>query len=305
MPRSIVVAAALLAIAVAASTRAQPAPPTAAQRAHALGERYRDGRDISGRTAHRAILFTFDDGPRAPHTLTLLDHLDREGVKAIFFVNGYRFRLPENEAIAREIVRRGHMVGNHTMHHPRGYAGLPMADKAREIDDARAEIERVLGSRSYLFRSPGGAHSRGIERLVAERGYTWVGYNQGGFSWRMTRTEDIVEEILAALDRHERNERVRGGIVAMHDTSAAAVAAFPLVMARLRARNCDLLSRPGEELYEVVSDLDLFFEPRAGAAAGVDAREPALDPAALAARQARVRADAERRCGDDPPRARR
>merc|ERR1719422_335785 len=64
---------------------------------------------------------TFDDGPGpAPQLTTLLDHLDRYGLKAIFFVNGFKAEL-EPMGMQR-MVDRGHMVGWHTnLHKQSGY----------------------------------------------------------------------------------------------------------------------------------------------------------------------------------------
>lgn len=305
MPRSSVLPPlALLAMTLASGpprAHAQPEalPPEVAARA--VGERYRDGRDITGSTPHRLVLFTFDDGPRAPYTQRLLDYLDEEGIRGIFFATGRQLRGEEGAGLAREIARRGHMLATHTVHHRRDFAVLPYDELLGEITGAQELLERAVGARPWLFRSPGGASAHRIDRAVAELGLTSVGYNQGGASWRMTETDEIVDEILAAFGRHERNQGDRGGIIAMHDTSGPHVDAFPRVVERLRRRNCELLEVPGEELYEMVSDLDDFFEARAGAAPGVNAAPPAIDPEELARRQARVRADAARWCAEHPP----
>ena len=64
----------------------------------------------------RQLALTFDDGPNPRITPQLLDLLDQHEAKATFFVIG-RFvsRCP---ALTREIVERGHQIGNHTETHP-------------------------------------------------------------------------------------------------------------------------------------------------------------------------------------------
>ena len=66
----------------------------------------------------RAIYLTFDDGPIPESTPWVLDTLDRFGIKATFFMVGDNVR--RNPELYEEVVRRGHRVGNHTMHHLRG-----------------------------------------------------------------------------------------------------------------------------------------------------------------------------------------
>src|SRR5437763_11197939 len=64
----------------------------------------------------KQIALTFDDGPNDPHTLNLLDILDRHNVHATFFMIGRYVR--QRPDIAVEVNRRGHVIGNHTFTHP-------------------------------------------------------------------------------------------------------------------------------------------------------------------------------------------
>lgn len=69
--------------------------------------------------SEKAVYITFDDGPIPEATPWVLDVLDRYGVKATFFVVGDNVRkYPE---LFREVLRRGHSVGNHTFHHISGH----------------------------------------------------------------------------------------------------------------------------------------------------------------------------------------
>ncbi|MBR3726315.1 MAG: polysaccharide deacetylase family protein [Prevotella sp.] len=63
----------------------------------------------------KVVYLTFDDGPIPESTPFLLETLARYGVKATFFVVGENVRkYPE---LFRQIVERGHQIGNHTNHH--------------------------------------------------------------------------------------------------------------------------------------------------------------------------------------------
>src|SRR4029079_15006619 len=73
-------------------------------------------------TAPRELLLSFDDGPDLKGTPVILDELDRRGLKAIFFVTGWRLAGTRPEDLARrELVRKiaahGHLVANHTFTH--------------------------------------------------------------------------------------------------------------------------------------------------------------------------------------------
>src|SRR5262245_6564484 len=70
----------------------------------------------------RELLLSFDDGPDLSGTPAILAELDKRGLKAIFFVTGWRLvgQRPEDVArrdLVRKIGAHGHLVANHTMNH--------------------------------------------------------------------------------------------------------------------------------------------------------------------------------------------
>lgn len=61
-----------------------------------------------------AVWLTIDDGP-SDDTLAILDALDRHDARATFFMVGARAAArPE---LVREVLRRGHGLGNHSQSH--------------------------------------------------------------------------------------------------------------------------------------------------------------------------------------------
>lgn len=269
-----------------------------------LGEALRDGLIMRGATPHRLILFTFDDGPDRTTTPILLDRLDAAGVRAVFFLTGENLRgenLAErkNQEIAREAVRRGHMVASHGMHH-RQLPLLSPAEAAREVEQAEEVFQQVLGGRPWLIRPPGGSRSPRIDRMLAERGYTVVLWNLGAGDTQVHTAEEVHRTWAAVLERR-RARGDEGGIVLLHDTYAWSVDAFQLIVEDLLARNCALLAE-GEELYDFVEDPRLFFQPRGAADPSSETAPVVLPRAHLDARQARLREETAQRCEALPER---
>lgn len=93
------------------------------------------------------VYLTFDDGPIPEVTPWVLDILDHYKVKATFFMVGDNVR--KHPDVYREVIRRGHGIGNHTMHHVQGLK-MGVDDY---LDDV-AEAARYINSR--LFRPPHG-----------------------------------------------------------------------------------------------------------------------------------------------------
>lgn len=112
---------------------------------------------IPQREGEKKVYLTFDDGPIPEVTPRLLDLLDSYGIKATFFMVGDNVRkYPE---LFADVKRRGHRVGNHTMHHLQGL---------RESKDAYladvADADRYIGS--DLFRPPHGWMKRRDRKSV-------------------------------------------------------------------------------------------------------------------------------------------
>ncbi|MDE6297879.1 MAG: polysaccharide deacetylase family protein [Muribaculaceae bacterium] len=110
------------------------------------GEEWREEREERADIGKKVYL-TFDDGPIPEATPHVLDILDRYGIKATFFMVGDNVR--KYPLLYEEVRRRGHRVGNHTMHHLQGVK-CATDSYLKDIDEASRFID------SDLFRPPHG-----------------------------------------------------------------------------------------------------------------------------------------------------
>src|ERR1700690_1506491 len=198
------------------------------------------GRAFCGSPGGRSMALTFDDGPNDPHTLRLLDVLDKHEVKATFFLIG-RF-VKQRPDIAREIARRGHVIGNHTFTHPR-LIFLPMADARQEIVQCREAIHDAVGEHSNLFRPPWGGRRPGTFSLVRRLGLEPVMWNVTGYDWNAPSAEQIERKVGNA----------RGGdVILLHDGGHRAfgtdrsktVEAVERVIARFKSEHREFATIP-------------------------------------------------------------
>ena len=95
----------------------------------------------------KAIYLTFDDGPHPSITPFVLNELDKYGAKATFFCIGKN--VEKHGEIYRQILDKGHAVGNHTHNHLNGWK-TPDTDYLKDILNANRYID------SDLFRPPYG-----------------------------------------------------------------------------------------------------------------------------------------------------
>lgn len=115
--------------------------------------------------AGRELALTFDDGPHPVHTPAVLDVLARHGVKATFFVVGYRVaRHPE---LVRRIVAEGHTIGSHTFGH-REVVGIGRDELTWELETCERAVQNAAGVATELFRPPRGKIGvRSLQQVVA------------------------------------------------------------------------------------------------------------------------------------------
>jgi peptidoglycan/xylan/chitin deacetylase (PgdA/CDA1 family) len=158
-------------------------------------------------TTQRAVWLTIDDGP-STQTLAMLDLLDRHDAKATFFVVGERARAhPE---LVREIVRRGHGLGNHSATHPvRWFWALPPQQMRRQIERTQAILQQITGVRPRWFRAVIGMSNPFVASVLKREGLTRVAWSARGF-------DAVVADPQRVLRGVERNLRP-GAIVLMHE----------------------------------------------------------------------------------------
>ncbi|MFI5270542.1 MAG: polysaccharide deacetylase family protein [Candidatus Saccharimonadales bacterium] len=102
-------------------------------------------------TSKKLVALTFDDGPNEPYTTEIADFLESKKIKATFFQVGECVsRYPD---VTRRLYKDGHDIGNHSMHH-RFRDHLFHPSYLREIIDNQHIIEKTIGVRPALFRSP-------------------------------------------------------------------------------------------------------------------------------------------------------
>jgi len=121
------------------------------------------------RTHLPLVALSFDDGPHPTFTPQVLEILERQDVKATFFLIGERV-LRHADILAR-IKAGGHEVGNHYVRNA-PTLGHSDTEFVRNLE----QTERALGGTEGLkfFRPPGGAAWSTQIKLARERGYTCV-----------------------------------------------------------------------------------------------------------------------------------
>lgn len=140
------------------------------------------------------VWLTIDDGP-SHDTRTLLDVLDAHDAKATFFLVAERAEA--HPALVREIIDRGHDIGNHSNTHPQAWFwALGPKRMRREITDAQSTLTRLAGRAPRWFRAVVGMSNPFVHAPLKDLGLARVAWSARGFDG-VGRTVDAVMSRLA------------------------------------------------------------------------------------------------------------
>jgi peptidoglycan/xylan/chitin deacetylase (PgdA/CDA1 family) len=138
------------------------------------------------------VYFTFDDGPGAAFTLPVLDLLGRYGVRATFFLVGRN--VAAEPSVARAIVDRGHVIGNHTWDHTN--LTTLSADAIRsQLSRTQDAITSASGARPRCMRPPFGSVNSTVQSTVTGAGYSLELWTLDTRDFEATSADQIVARL--------------------------------------------------------------------------------------------------------------
>jgi peptidoglycan-N-acetylglucosamine deacetylase len=185
------------------------------------------------KNGERTVALTFDDGP-GRLTGDILAVLEREGVKATFFVVGREAEAAPHQV--RQMFDAGHAVENHSWSHPSARRGRWNPELIGEqIRRTSATITEITGQPPCFFRPPQGVVP-GSEKEAEAAGLAIALWSVDTRDWALGSSAKAADKIRA---------RARSGleqpnpVVLLHDSGGdrgATLAALPGIIADYRDR---------------------------------------------------------------------
>jgi peptidoglycan-N-acetylmuramic acid deacetylase len=135
-----------------------------------------------GNPNKKEIYLTFDNGYENGYTAKILDVLKEKKVPATFFVTGHYLNTAPD--LVKRMVKEGHIVGNHSWHHP----DLTQVSNERlqeELESVRKKTEELTGQKGMMYlRPPRGIFSERTLAIARELGYYHVFWSLAFVDWR-------------------------------------------------------------------------------------------------------------------------
>ncbi len=182
-----------------------------------------------GDTGQKVIYLTFDCGYENGHTEAILDALKKHRAPAAFFVVGNMVETAPD--IVRRMGREGHIVGNHTYHHPDMSAIGDLASFRKELESLEALYRETTGqSMPKFYRPPQGKYSEENLKMAQELGYETILWSLAYVDWYVDDQPTPQQAYAKLLPRiHD------GAIVLLHSTSATNAAILDELLGKWEA----------------------------------------------------------------------
>jgi peptidoglycan-N-acetylmuramic acid deacetylase len=166
-----------------------------------------------GDTSQKVIYLTFDCGYENGYTEQILDALKKHNAPAAFFVVGNMVETAPD--IVCRMAAEGHIVGNHTYHHPDMSSISEQTAFQEELDSLAALYQETTGQElSHFYRPPQGKYSEENLKQAQALGYKTVFWSLAYVDWYVDDQPTAEQAYAKLLPRiHD------GAIVLLHSTS--------------------------------------------------------------------------------------
>lgn len=195
----------------------------------------------------KRVFLTFDDGPSERITPQILDILQKENIKATFFVLGSRVDFyPE---ILQRIYKEGHYIANHGYTHRYEEIYYSVQSVLDEYYRTEQSIKTALGKQDYdshLFRFPGGSNGgrynnlkNEAKGLLRQNNIAYIDWNAlTGDSEGKNTKEEMLEYVKQTMGTKQNV------VILMHDSSnkQVTVDALPELITYLRDQGYEFKS---------------------------------------------------------------
>ena len=194
-----------------------------------------------GDTSQKVLYLTFDAGYENGQTEKILDILKKQQVPAAFFLVGnYIQRNPE---LVRRMVAEGHMVANHTMHHPDMSKISSKEAFSKELSQLEELYKQTVGQEMpKYYRPPQGVYSEENLKMAKELGYKTVFWSLAYADWDNNNQPTRQQAFDKLLPRTHN-----GAVILLHSTSQTNGAILEELLTRWKEMGYEF--RPIDALY--------------------------------------------------------
>ena len=171
----------------------------------------------------KVVAISFDAAWGNEDTKTLIDILEKYGVKTTFFVVGdWVKKYPDS---VKQLAAAGHEVMNHSSSHAH-FSKLSEMEIVSDIEACNELIMAQTGVKPTLFRCPYGEYDDHVIEAVKSMGMTAIQWSVDSLDWKDLSAREIQSRVLKKIQP--------GSIVLFHNAAKHTPEALPGILGALQ-----------------------------------------------------------------------
>ena len=143
-------------------------------------------------TTEKKVALSFDAAWGAEDFPRIMDVLDKHKVKVTFFMTGGW--VEDNPDCVKELVKRGHDLGNHSEHHY-DMTTISQEEKDSELKTVHDKVKKLTGYEMYLFRPPYGAYDNDVIKTAYAMHYYPIQWSVDSLDWKNYGVDSIITTV--------------------------------------------------------------------------------------------------------------
>lgn len=188
-----------------------------------------------GNSQKKAVALMVNVAWGTEHLEDMLEILDKEGIKATFFLDGSW--LNKNRELAKELVKKGHEIGNHGYTHPL-LSKVSSERVQREITRTEDLIYQTLKIHSKWFAPPAGDFNQQVIDIAAKSNLKTVLWTCDTVDWKKSSSPEMMVN---------RVKKIEPGMLLLTHPTDRTVIALPQIIEEIKKKGL-ILTNVGEVL---------------------------------------------------------
>lgn len=183
-------------------------------------------------TDEKVVAISFDAAWGNEDTDEILSILEKNGVKATFFMTGgWVEDYPED---VKKIYAAGHDLANHSENH-KNMSQLSDTDCKEELMKVHNKVKELTGYEMCLFRPPYGDYDNEVICKATECGYYTIQWSVDSLDWKNYGVDAIVEKVC------EHKALKPGAIILCHNGAEYTAKALDTLLKRVKEQGYEFV----------------------------------------------------------------
>ncbi|MFD2628644.1 delta-lactam-biosynthetic de-N-acetylase [Oceanobacillus kapialis] len=171
------------------------------------------GAYYADKSGEKNVYLTFDNGYEEGYTDDILDVLKKKEVPATFFVTGHY--VESEPDLVKRMVDEGHIIGNHSYHHP-DFSVISKESMKKELEDLEKAVAEVSEQDDLKYlRPPRGIFNEQTLDWSYELGYLHIFWSLAFIDWETSKQKGWEYAFNQIMDQIHP-----GAIILLHTVSS-------------------------------------------------------------------------------------